>query len=596
MNALDLAVIGNCTVASVINPTGRHQWFCFPRLDGDPVFCALLGGATPNGGYLDTQLRRQTSSDQRYLSNTAVLETTLSDSEGGRARIVDFSPRFRRYGRIFRPPMLVRRIEPLSGRPRVAVSLRPRFGHGASAPGLSFGSNHMRFLGPDRVIRVTTDMSLSYLAHETDFALDHPVNLFIGPDEPIPEAPDMLAREFLDETTSYWRDWVRDLSVPFDWQEAVIRAAITLKLCSYDDTGAVMAALTTSIPECPGSGRNWDYRYCWLRDAYFTIGALNRLSATRTMEGFLRYIIDVVLRESGTELSPLYAIAPGADIEERVAGALPGFGGDGPVRIGNAAHAQRQNDAYGSIVLSVAQMFWDERLPRRGDLDLYRHMRPIGETAARLALTPDAGLWEFRGVTRTHTFSAAMCWAALNRLGLIARRVGEPEDAAMWYGRAATLREQILRESVTREGWISAALGAEVVDAATLLLPSLGLIQFSDPRFHATLDVIAHRLLRNGFIMRYVDEDDFGAPRTAFLVCTFWYIDALAGVGRRAEALALFENVLAHRNHLGLLSEDIDPETGTLWGNFPQTYSQVGLILAAMRLSRSWEEGLWHAS
>jgi GH15 family glucan-1,4-alpha-glucosidase len=596
MTGLDLAVIGNCTVASVISPSGRHVWFCFPRLDADPVFNALLGGTAPETGLLETRLRDQSGAAQRYLPNTAVLETVLADAEGGKVRVIDFCPRFRRYGRMFRPPMLVRRIEPLAGRPRITVALRPTFDYGTTPPGRSIGSNHLRFLGPNLVLRVTTDMSLSYLTHEAEFAVDGPINLFIGPDEPVPEAPEFLARQFLDETVDYWRDWVRDLNVPFDWQQAVIRAAITLKLCSYDDTGAIVAALTTSIPESPSSGRTWDYRYCWLRDAYFTIGALNRLSDTRTMEGFLRFILDVVHREGETELAPLYPIAPGVDIDERVATALPGFLGDGPVRIGNAARAQRQNDAYGSIVLAAAQMFWDERLPRRGDLELYQRLRPIGETAARLALTEDAGLWEFRGQTRVHTFSAAMCWAAINQLGLIARRVGAGEDATMWHARAEVLRAEILRRSATPEGWISATLEDAVVDASTLLLPGLGLLAATDPRFLATLEVTSQRLLRNGFVMRYVEDDDFGKPRNAFLVCTFWYIDALASVGRREEALALFENILAHRNHLGLLSEDIAPETGMLWGNFPQTYSQVGLIFAAMRLSRSWEEGLWHAS
>jgi len=596
MTGLDLAVIGNCTVASVISPSGRHVWFCFPRLDADPVFNALLGGTAPETGLLETRLRDQSGIEQRYLPNTAVLETVLTDAEGGKVRVIDFCPRFRRYGRMFRPPMLVRRIEPLAGRPRITVALRPTFDYGASPPGRSIGSNHLRFLGPNLVLRVTTDMSLSYLTHEAEFALDRPINLFIGPDESVPEAPESLARQFLDETVEYWRDWVRDLNVPFDWQEAVIRAAITLKLCSYDDTGAIVAALTTSIPESPGSGRTWDYRYCWLRDAFFTVGALNRLSATRTMEGFLRFILDVVHREGDAELAPLYPIAPGVDLDERVATALPGFLGDGPVRIGNAAHAQRQNDAYGSIVLAAAQMFWDERLPRRGDLELYLRLRPIGETAARLALTADAGLWEFRGQTRVHTFSATMCWAAINQLGLIARRVGAADDTTMWHARAATLREEILRRSATREGWISATLEGAVIDASTLLLPGLGLLPAADPRFLATIEVTSRHLLRNGFVMRYVEDDDFGKPRSAFLCCTFWYIGALASVGRREEALALFENILAHRNHLGLLSEDIAPDTGTLWGNFPQTYSQVGLIFAAMRLSRSWEEGLWHAS
>ena len=596
MPGLDLAVIGNCTVASVIAPDGRHVWFCFPRLDADPVFNALLGGAAPETGLLETRLRDQTGAEQRYLPNTAVLETVLADREGGRVRVIDFCPRFRRYGRIFRPPMIVRRIEPVAGRPRITVALRPTFDYGASPPGRSFGSNHLRFLGPNEVLRVTTDMSLSYLTHETEFALDRPINLFVGPDEPVPEAPEVLARQFLDETVFYWRDWVRDLNVPFDWQTAVIRAAITLKLCSYDDTGAIVAALTTSIPESPGSGRTWDYRYCWLRDAYFTIGALNRLSATRTMEGFLRFILDVVHREGDAELAPLFPIAPGVDLDERAATALPGFLGDGPVRIGNAAQTQRQNDSYGSIILAAAQMFWDERLPQRGDLDLYQRLRPIGETAERLALTEDAGLWEIRGRTRVHTFSAAMCWAAINQLGMIARRVGADDDATMWHARAELLRAEILRRTATPEGWISATLDDATIDASTLLLPGLGLLQATDPRFLATLAITEQRLLRNGFVMRYIEEDDFGTPRSAFLVCTFWYIDALASVGRRDEALALFENVLAHRNHLGLLSEDISPDTGALWGNFPQTYSHVGLIFAAMRLSRSWEEGLWRAS
>lgn len=596
IKGLHLAAIGNGTVASLITPTGRHVWFCFPRLDGDPVFNALLGGTAPSAGYMDARLHGQTATEQRYLPNTAVLETVLTDASGSQAMVLDFCPRFPRFGRMYRPPTLVRRIVPLKGRPRLLLSLRPSFEYGAADPSISIGSNHMRFQGPDRVIRVTTDAPLSYLRHEADFTLDRPISLFLGADESLPEAPDALSHSFLDMTVDYWREWVRDLSVPFDWQHAVIRAAITLKICSFDETGAIVAALTTSIPESPGSGRTWDYRFCWLRDAYFTVGALNRLSATRTMEGFLRYILDIVQRQGRSELAPFYPIAPGMDTDERTADSLPGFVGDGPVRIGNGAFDQRQNDAYGSIILAAAQMFWDERLPNRGDLDLYRRLRPIGETAARVALMPDAGLWEFRGRAHPHTYSAAMCWAALHRLGLIARRVGADQEAADWLARADTLRDEILRLALTPEGWLSATLDGAVVDASMLLLPGLGLLPATDPRFLATLDVITDRLLRNGFVMRYVDDDGFGQPDSAFLVCTFWYIEALAAADRRTEALAMFENVLSHRNHLGLLSEDVDPTTGLLWGNFPQTYSQVGLILAAMRLSRSWEEGLWRAS
>jgi len=446
-------------------------------------------------------------------------------------------------------------------------------------------------------LRVTTDMPVSYLADEVEFMLDRPVNLIIGGDDPVPEAVPALVTEFLEQTLAYWREWVRDLAVPFDFQEAVIRAAITLKLCTFEDTGAIVAALTTSVPEAAHSGRNWDYRYCWLRDSYFAVTALNRLGATRTMENHVRFILNAVLNAGVSPEVPLYPIVPGSDVTERNADALTGFLGMGPVRIGNAAVIQRQHDGYGSIILTAAQMFYDDRLPIIGDIDLYRQLRPIGDLAAASALAPDAGLWEYRERVGVHTHSAAMCWAALHRLGLIAGRVGETQDQERWLKLAADLRTTILERSTSAtDGWIAGAFDSEVCDAAVLMLPEIGLLRYDDPRFLRTLDVIEKRLMHNGFIIRYDEPDDFGRPETAFLVCSWWFIDALVAVGRREQAEELFRRILAKRNHLGMLSEDLDGVDGTLWGNFPQTFSMVGMILSAMRLSRSWEEGLWRAS
>jgi GH15 family glucan-1,4-alpha-glucosidase len=597
MASLDLAVIGNCTIASLITAEGRHVWHCFPRLDGDPVLNALLTPEPAESGFFDVALRNFAKSEQRYLSNTAIVETILRDSAGQSLRMLDFAPRYRRFGRMFRPPMIVRRIEPIAGRPLISLRVRPTFGYGSKRPQITLGSNHARYVADDIVLRVTTDMPVSYVLHETQLALDRPINVFIGHDETLPENPDSLARLFLAETTSYWQDWVRDLNVPFDWQDAVIRAAITLKLCSFDDTGAIAAALTTSVPEAAGSTRNWDYRFCWLRDAYFTVTALNRLSATRTMEAFVRFVLDSLQRDGPASISPLLAVAPGMDPSERIADSLPGYRGIGPVRIGNAAVLQRQNDVYGSIVLTAAQMFWDQRLPLQGDVSLYRQLCQIGRAAASAALEPDAGLWEYRTRSRVHTFSAAMCWAALHHLGHIARRLGIEQEALDWLEQAAKLRQTILeRATVSGEGWISGVLDEAVADASTLVLPEIGFVSSKDERFMRTLAIAEKRLLRNGFVMRYDEADDFGLPENAFLFCTFWYIDALARAGRREEARALFENVLSCSNHVGLLSEDIDTRSRELWGNFPQTYSQVGLILSAMRISRTWEEGLWHSS
>ena len=599
MSSLDLGVVGNCAIASLIDRKGRHVWHGLGRLDGDPVFNALLGGEDPQGGFMDVVVAGAKESRQRYLHNTAILETTI-EGAGGTVRLVDFAPRFRRFGRMFRPPMLVRRLEPVSGRPRVTVRLRPTFDYGARKAQLTSGSNHARFFGDTSVLRLTTDASINYVLHETECSLDRPISLIVGADEGVPENRDSLSRSFLAETETYWHTWVRDLNIPFDWQQAVIRAAITLKLCSYEDTGAVLAALTTSVPEAPNTPRTWDYRFTWLRDAFFTVTALNRLSATRTMERYVRFIVDVV--EAGSSrgevaaIAPLFPIAPGTDTAERLVDTLPGYRGFGPVRIGNAAVTQRQNDTYGSMVMTAAQMFWDERLPRQGDLELYRQLCVVGNEAQRAALTPDAGLWEYREREEVHTFSAAMCWAAQHRLGMIAKRVGVDGESREWLAQAGVLRQEVLQRGTTQEGWLSGVLDRDMLDASCLVLPEIGLLPSDDPRFHATIDAVGKRLMKNGFLMRYREADDFGKPANAFLLCTFWYIDALASVGRREEALELFNNLLARRNHVGLLSEDIDPLTGELWGNFPQTYSQVGLILSAMRLSRSWEEGLWHAS
>lgn len=596
MSTLDLAAIGNCAIASLIDRGARHVWFCFPRLDADPVFSALLGGDAPAQGFMDVLVRDAVETTQRYLANTAVLETVITDRHGGKVRIIDFAPRFERFGRRFRPPMIVRRLEPLAKRTRLTVRIRPLFNYGADKPSISVGSNHVRYSGTNTTLRVTSDMATAYILEEAEFSLDRPINLFIGADESILETPDSLAQSFLTNTINDWRAWVRGLSIPYEWQNEVIRSAITLKLCSCEDTGAIVAALTTSIPEAPNSARNWDYRFCWLRDAFFTVGALNRLGATQTMERFIRFVIDAVLRDDDIAIAPLYPVSPATSSVERIAPALIGYQGMGPVRIGNAAVSQIQNDVYGSLILTAAQMFWDERLALSDNLSLYHQLRNMGHLAARYAVTPDSGPWEYRGRLVVNTYSAAMCWAALHRLALIAERVGESAEAAEWGAAAHKLRSEILARATTPEGWLSGVLDNSVADATSLLLPEIGLLPASDPRVAKTLEVTAQRLVRDGFVMRYNEADDFGHPETAFLVCTFWYADALALAGRREEAREIFTNVLAVRNAAGLLSEDIVPATRLLWGNFPQAYSHVGLIHSAARLSRGWEESLWRAS
>jgi GH15 family glucan-1,4-alpha-glucosidase len=589
---LDLAVIGNGRTAALVQPTGRLVWWCYPRFDGDPVFCRLVAGDEEKG-FSDVVLDDVQACESGYLRNTAVVSTVLTNRQGAAIRITDFAPRFRNYGRTFRPPQLIRIIEPVAGLPRITIRMRPTHSYGVPIAQRSIGSNHIRYSGGDNVIRLTTDAPLSYIDREAPFVLNRPISMVFGADEPVPGELLTLCREFCDRTRDYWMDWVRRLSIAYDWQEPIIRAAISLKLSNFEETGGIIAAHTTSIPEAPGSGRTWDYRYCWLRDAYFVVKALNRIGATQTMEDFISFILGIVATDKD-KLRPVYSIVPTDPMEERAAEHLKGYGGDGPVRIGNAAALQDQHDTYGSIILAVMPMFFDHRLPRPGDEALFRLLETLGDKAMAVAFEPDSGIWEFRGRRQVHTHSAAMCWAGVNRLAAIATRLNFTDRAAHWNAAADRLQSTLLERAWNPKlKAFSAAIGTDDIDASVLLLPEIGLVEASDPRFISTVAAVERELLREKHVMRYANSDDFGLPETAFLICRFWLIDAWWSIGRREEARELFLDALSHCNRYGLLSEDIHPQTGALWGNFPQTYSMAGMILTAMRLSRSWEDRYW---
>jgi len=593
---LDLAVIGNCQIAALVDKDGTIVWSCWPQPDAEPIFCALLRSdySAATDGVFAVSLNAQRYADQRYERNTAVVETRLFDEQGGEALVTDFCPRFRIYGRLFRPAVLVRIIEPLNGRPQVRIRLRPSFNYGATPPSVTAGGHHLRFGGDGIAMRVTTDASLGALQGEYSFVLDRRITLLLGPDERVEEQIGRLAQDWLVATRDYWAEWVRTLAIPLEWQEAVIRAAITLKLCTYEDTGAVLAALTTSIPEAPDTGRTWDYRYCWLRDAFFVVQALNRLGATRTMEGFLRFIENIALQDSLETVRPVYRISGSEPVVERAASNLSGFRGMGPVRVGNQAFDQRQHDVYGSVIMAATQLFYDERLGARGDHALYRRLEALGAEAIRAYGQPDAGPWEFRTVKRAHSFSAAMCWAACDRLAHIGRRLGLAVDADRWRLHAEHMRDDLLRRAWNSSvgSFVDSLDGDGYIDATMLLLPELGVIPPGDERFAATVKAIERELVRGEYVLRYRHRDDFGDPESAFTICSFWYINALAMLGRHDEAIGRFEALLARRNHVGLLSEDIVPATGELWGNYPQTYSLVGIIRSAIRLSKPWEAAL----
>ena len=587
--SLSLGVVGNCAFSALIDPHGRVVWSCLPRFDGDPVFHALLGGEDGAGAFA-IEIEHLDKARQYYDPNTAVLHTELWDTQGQGILITDFAPRFPSRGRFFRPTMLVRRVRPLQGAPRVRVSLTPRFNWGAETPTITSGSNHIRYVGEQQTLRLHTDASVSHVLSHQPFLLTRELNFLLGPDETLEGGVGETARHFEQETLTYWRGWSQRLALPLEWQEAVIRAAITLKLSMFEDTGAIVAAMTTSIPEAPGTQRNWDYRYCWLRDAFFVVRALNSLAEVGTMEDYLRWLSNAVVGSNGGHVQPLFGIGLERDLPERICKNLPGYRGMGPVRVGNQAHEHFQHDVYGNIVLGAAQAFHDRRLLNPAGLAEFKQLEAAGEKAVLIFDQPDAGMWELRTRARVHTSSAMMCWAACDRLAKIALTLQQGERAAYWQQHARAMRERILRESWSEERQaFAAAFGAHDLDASVLLMAEVGFIDPMDPRFIATLDALEKNLCDGPYMRRYDAADDFGTPEVAFNICTFWRIDALARVGRVDEARAIFETMLRARNPLGMLSEDTHATTGEMWGNYPQTYSMVGIINAAVRLSAAWD-------
>jgi GH15 family glucan-1,4-alpha-glucosidase len=593
---LDLALIGNGTVGALVNRDGDIVWMCLPRFDGDPVFCSLLRGeAQPAGdGSFAVELSGLVRSEQEYLSDTPILVTRLFDDAGGGIQITDFAPRFLQAATLYAPMQIVLQIEPISGTPTIRIRHRPMQDYGAERMALlpnaraRDGDNRVRYGGKRLTLGLTTDAPLDAVMSETPFDLDRSVTLCLGGDEEPNDFSPEAASYWLERTVSWWRDWVGSLALPAEWRDAVARAAIALKLNVAEESGAIIAAMTTSIPEAPNSSRNWDYRYCWLRDSYFVVDALYRLGDSATRGRYVDFVSEIVSNAKDIPPAPLYTITGAPIPEEHVASHLSGYRGMGPVRVGNQAFEQIQHDIYGEAILTAVPLFTDAAFSGRGDVRLFKQLEILGNYAARTFDKPDAGLWEVRGKEHVHTFSSVMCWAACDGIATIAARLELGERAEYWRAHAEHIRRVITQRAWnSRIGAFTAAMDGDTLDASLLLMQPLAFLAADDPRYVSTVRAIGRDLRRGDFIYRYIERDDFGHPENAFLVCTFWYIDALAAIGETGEARRLFENILSCRNRHGLLAEDLDPQTREQWGNFVQTYSMAGIISSAIRLSAS---------
>lgn len=581
------ALIGNCSYSALIRD-GAVRWLCWPRMDSSFVFGPLLD--EERGGAYEVLPVDGEVLEQGYLDNTNVLRTVFRSS-GGTFELFDLAPRYKHYERIFKPSMLLRILRPLEGTPLVKIRCKPVYDYGRVEAGVWAASNHLEYTGLGTPLRLTTNVPLTYVQESRPFALTESRHLALTWGEPLESGLEDTAERFLTQTIIYWRRWTKRMRIPRDYQHQVIRSALALKLHQFEDTGALLAATTTSIPEFPGSGRTWDYRYCWLRDSYFTLNALERLGQLSEMERFLDYIrILAATAESG--LQPLYGINGESQLDEKILDHLAGYKGDGPVRIGNQAYTHIQNDVYGEAILSIGRLMMDERFVGESRASGGGQVvATLLEQIEKRMAEPDAGLWELRGHQQLHSFTLLTHWAGASRAMEIGSVLQEPALVAKGRLLRDTARNLLETRCWDEErGVLTQAADQPHLDAAMLLALHFGFFAPDDPRASTHVEAIRKELaVDQGLLRRYAVEDDFGYQEAAFTVCSFWLAEALAIVGRTEEARELFEQLLGLGNQFGLYSEDINPQTMEQLGNFPQTYSHVGLINTAFRLSRSWE-------
>ena len=579
-------LIGNCQASALVHDTGSIDWFCAPRPDSPPIFGKLLD---PQGGEFSILPAGEATFTQRYLPNTNVLITYVTTAEGAYT-ITDFCPRFEQYGRMYRPIALFRLVEPTEGNPILRVRCKPVDGWTKQPVVPVRGNSHLRYEMRGDCLRLLTTMSLTHLSEETAFPLTEPIYFGLTWSASIEDDLVKVTKDFLSHTIQYWRTWVKHCSIPSLFQKETIRSALALKLHCFEDTGAILAAMTTSLPEEIGKNRNWDYRLCWLRDTYFTLSAFNRLGHFEEMEGFLNFLLSIVY--SHDSLKPVYRVDGTLPLPEIEHENWQGFSNSHPVRSNNEAATHVQNDVYGEMVLSFAPIFFDERFQHLRTREHEKLVEHLAERCASNISLPDAGLWELRGGWQEHTFTNLMCWAGLNRVAVLQEK-GYFRSLSLDVRKALKNAEEAMLRAV-RDGSLRNGPQDESFNAALLQTPILGFRDkaLCEKTVAATHDALRFSPTEEGkcFLYRYNRNDDFGAPQSAFLFCSFWWIQALARLGHLKEGTKALERVLAAANPLGLLAEHYLPSEGVQLGNFPQAYSHVGEINAAFAVSPSWED------
>jgi len=588
MNNLDYGIIGNCKSAALISRNGSIDWCCLPDFDSSSVFAKILD--SEKGGFFSIEPVGKYNIQQKYLEKTNILITEYSRGENA-FQVCDFMPRYKTDAGIYHcPPDIIRFIRYLHGKPRFRINYKPRLAYAQYESQIEVSKEFIKAMtlkGSYESVYLYSDLPFEKIVNSKPLTIRKDCFLVLSYNQKIIK-PDMnWVRLEYQRTKVYWLGWVAKTQVLTHYQKEVERSSLVLKLLTYQKTGAILAAVTTSLPEAIGDVRNWDYRYCWLRDSSMTISILSRLGHYNVAKRFLQFILDIIPFKN-EKIQIMYSINHRRRLTEKELPWLSGYEGSKPVRIGNAAVKQKQNDIYG-VVLDV---IYESLTIFHGSLnnkeDLWTVVRTLARHVKNNWKKLDSGIWEFRTEQKHFTFSKILCWVGMDRAARIAQFFGKDNDAKDYAYWRELIKSDILKKGRNQQtNALTQFYGSASMDAANLLAQQYSFLSHKDPVYVDTVLHTFEKLSKDGLMYRYNSPDDFGKPKSSFTVCTFWMIKSLYLIGREKQAIEMFEQVLLYSNHLGLFSEDIDFATKRLLGNFPQGYSHIALIDTALTISKS---------
>ena len=583
---LNYGIIGNCKSSALINEDSSIEWCCLPQFDSPSVFGKILD--KKKGGSFKIQCDSSYSITQKYLDNTCILMTKF-DNGSDAFELLDYMPRFQKEnGVYYAPPEICRILKLVKGNPKLKVLYDPRLVYSIGRTN-NYEKNDfiVSVVNEERydTLYLYTDLNKKNILECSEISLDRDYFLTISYNEKInPPSLDHINLE-LERTKVYWLNWCFKTPTYKNYNSQILRSAMTLKLLTFEKTGAVLAAATTSLPETIGEVRNWDYRFCWIRDASMVIKVITKLGHVKIVKKFIDFILDII-PDKNEKLQIMYGINGEKMLTEETLDHLSGYKNSRPVRVGNAAFIQKQNDIYGILVDAIHYQI--EKYINENDKheELWSIVKNIVWVVDNNWKMPDKGIWEFRQEDQHFTFSKLLCWVAVDRAIKISELIQGGKSAKKWKSLRSEIYNDIIENAWSDEKQaFTQSYGAEHLDASVLLMEPYGFIDAKDTRYVKTVKAIERELSHEGLLFRYKNVDDFGTPSSSFTVCTFWFINSLYKIGEKKKSKLMFDKLLSYSNHLGLFSEDIDFKSKRLLGNFPQAYSHLALIDTAMNFN-----------